>query len=123
MRTLLLLVLAAALCAVSVPARAADLSGAWAFEVSTSQGSGSPAFVFKQDGEKLTGTYKGLLGEADLTGTVTGNKLKFSFTGRAQGSDVTVTYDGEIEGDDAVKGTVDLGGMVSGTFTGKRKKK
>jgi hypothetical protein len=123
MKTPLLLVLAAALCAVPVSARAADLSGEWTFEVSTSQGSGSPTFVLKQDGEKLTGTYRGLLGEADLTGTVAGNKLKFSFTGKAQGNEFTVTYDGEIENEDSVKGTVDLAGMASGTFTGKRKKK
>jgi hypothetical protein len=63
------------------------------------------------------------LGEADLTGTVTGSKLKFSFTGKAQGNEFTVTYDGEIEGDDTVRGTVDLAGMASGTFTGTRKKK
>jgi hypothetical protein len=122
MKALSLLILAAALCVVAAPARAADLSGEWAFEVSTSQGSGSPTFVFKQDGEKLTGTYKGLLGEAEVAGTVTGNKLKFSFTGKAQGTDFTVSYDGAIESDDSVKGTVDLGGMASGTFTGKRKK-
>ena len=122
MKTLLLLVLAVASCAAPAVARAADLSGEWAFEVSTSQGSGSPTFVFKQDGEKLTGTYKGLLGEADVTGTVTGNKLKFSFTGKAQGNEFTVTYDGEIESEDSLKGTVDLAGMASGTFTGKRKK-
>jgi hypothetical protein len=33
-----------------------------------------------------------------------------------------MTYDGEIQSDDSVKGTVDFGGMGSGTFTGKRKR-
>ena len=32
-------------------------------------GSGTPIFVFKQSGEKLTGTYSGLMGNAELTGT------------------------------------------------------
>jgi polyisoprenoid-binding protein YceI len=123
MKTLFLLSLAAvALIAAPPAAQAADLTGDWTFEVSTSQGSGTPSFVFKQDGEKLTGTYKGLLGEGDVTGTVQDKKLHFSFTGKVQGSDFTVTYDGEIQSDDTLKGTVDLGGMANGTFTGKRKK-
>jgi hypothetical protein len=33
-----------------------------------------------------------------------------------------VTYDGEIESSDSVKGKVDLAGMATGTFTGKKKK-
>jgi len=121
MTILSLVVLAVASCAAAVSAEPFDLSGNWDFQVTTSQGSGTPTFVFKQDAEKLTGTYKGLLGEADLAGTVSGNKLKFSFTGRAQGTDFTVTYEGEIESSDSVKGTIDLGGMASGTFTGKRR--
>lgn len=122
MKTLSLVLSLLALCAAPGAAQAVDLSGEWAFTVSTSQGSGSPTFVFKQDGEQLTGRYKGLLGEADLTGTVKGKALHFSFTGQAQGTEFTVTYDGEIESNDSVKGTVDLGGMASGTFTGQRKK-
>jgi hypothetical protein len=122
MKTLSLVVLAVAVCAAAAPAGQIDLSGNWDFQVTTDQGSGTPAFVFKQDGEKLTGTYKGLLGEADVTGTVSGTKLEFSFTGRAQGAELTVTYAGEIESSDSVKGTVDLGGMAKGSFTGKRRK-
>lgn len=99
-----------------------DLTGEWVFDVQTDGGSGQPTLTFKQDGEKLTGKYKGQLGEADVTGTVSGKTLKFSFSGDAQGTAFTVTYDGEIESNSAVKGTVDLGGMASGTFTGKRVK-
>ena len=47
-----------------------DISGTWEFNVETSAGSGSPSFVFTQSGEKLTGTYNGLFGKAELTGTV-----------------------------------------------------
>ncbi len=79
------------------------------------------SFVFKQTGEKLAGKYKGQLGEADLTGTVTGKTLKFSFSVDAQGTALTITYEGEIESNTSVKGKVDLGGMASGTFTGKKK--
>ena len=99
-----------------------DLSGEWVFEVQTDQGAGSPSFSFKQTGEKLAGKYKGTFGEADVTGAVTGKTVKFSFNVDAQGTPLTITYDGEIESNAAVKGKVDLGGMATGSFTGKRVK-
>ncbi|MGQ0732466.1 MAG: hypothetical protein ACT4QD_02295 [Acidobacteriota bacterium] len=99
-----------------------DLSGEWVFDVQTDQGAGSPSFVFMQKGEKLTGKYKGLFGEADLAGAVTGKMVKFSFNADAQGTPVTIVYEGEIESNSSVKGKVDLGGVGQGTFTGKRTK-
>jgi hypothetical protein len=106
----------------SIDAQKIDLSGNWVFDVQTEAGGGNPGFVFKQDGDKLTGKYKGLFGEADLTGTVTGKTMKFSFSADAQGTAITVTYEGEIVSNDSIKGKVDLGGMGSGTFTGTRSK-
>jgi hypothetical protein len=93
-----------------------DISGAWVFQVETSAGSGSPTFTFKQDGEKLTGQYKGAFGEAPLTGTVKGNKVDFEI----KGDQGTLTYTGTIEKDGSMKGTVQLGELGSGTWTGKR---
>jgi hypothetical protein len=97
-----------------------DLTGNWTFDVQTDQGGGSPSFALEQVGEKLTGTYRGLFGEAKLTGTVTGNTLTFSFNADAQGTPVTIVYEGQIESQDVVKGRVDLGGVGQGTFVGKR---
>ena len=99
-----------------------DLTGEWVVEVQTDAGSGSPTFVFKQVGEKLTGKYKGLFGEADVTGVVNGKTVTFSFAGDAQGTAITVSYEGEIESNSAIRGKVDLGGVGSGTFNGKRVK-
>jgi hypothetical protein len=121
MKTLSLLATVLLLTA-AVSAQKFDLTGEWVFDVQTDGGSGQPTLIFKQDGEKLSGKYKGQLGEADLTGTVSGKTLKFSFNGELQGTAFTVTYDGEIESNAAVKGKVDLGGQASGTFTGKRVK-
>ena len=98
-----------------------DLTGEWLFDVQTDQGSGSPTFIFKQTGEKLAGKYKGQFGEADLTGTVTGKTLKFSFSADAGGQAVNITYEGEIESATAVKGKLDIAGVATGTFTGKKK--
>ena len=98
-----------------------DLTGKWAFTVQTDAGTGEPTVTLKQDGEKLTGHYSSqVLGEADLTGTVKGQKIEFGFTADAQGTKLEVKYSGTVESKDALKGTVDLGGLGSGTFTAKR---
>jgi hypothetical protein len=120
-KTMFALVLLLALPAYAAQAKV-DLTGNWVFDVQTEAGGGSPAFTFKQDGEKLTGKYKGLFGEADITGTVTGKTVKFSFSADAQGTAVTVVYEGEIVSSDSIKGKVDLGGVGQGTFTGTRSK-
>ena len=98
-----------------------DLTGKWTFTVQTDAGTGEPTVTLKQDGEKLTGHYSSqVLGEADLTGTVKGQQIQFTFTANAQGTSLEVKYSGTIENKDALKGSVDLGGLGSGTFTAKR---
>ena len=97
-----------------------DVSGAWAFQVETPAGSGSPTFTFKQDGEKLTGQYKGAFGEAPLTGSVKGNKIDFTLKVKVQEQDATINYAGTVEKDGTMKGTVNLGDIGSGTWTAKR---
>ena len=104
----------------TAPADKTDITGAWAFQVETPAGSGTPTFTFKQEGEKLTGQYKGVFGEAPLTGTVKGNKIDFSIKVQAQGQEGTIKYTGTVEKDGTMKGTVDLGEIGSGTWTAKR---
>lgn len=99
---------------------AVDISGAWVFTVDTSAGSGQPTFTFKQEGEKLTGTYSGAFGKANLTGTVKGGEIRFSFSGEAGGQSAEVTYTGKVLNKDSMQGTVQLGGLGEGTWTGKR---
>lgn len=101
-------------------AQGANVTGEWAFTVQTDQGGGTPTITFKQDGEKLTGKYNGQLGAADLTGTVKGNDITFNFTIDLQGQSAPVTYTGTVE-KNTMKGTMDIGGMVNGTFTATKK--
>jgi len=100
---------------------AVNITGVWAFAVETAAGSGSPTFTFKQDGENLTGTYKGQFGEAPLTGTVKGSDIKFMVKVNAQGQDITINYNGKIESKDSMKGTAAFGELGEGTWTAKRK--
>jgi len=103
------------------PALAADISGTWDFTVNTEAGTGNPVFSFQQQGERLTGTYKGLLGEAKVTGTVKADKVEFSFEGEYGGDKVKVEYTGAIESATSMKGTLRLAGLGEGTWTGKKK--
>jgi len=97
----------------------ADMSGTWKLSVETNQGGGNPTFTLMEDNGKLSGTYEGALGTSPITGTVDGNRFTINFSGSAQGFDLKAEYTGTVEGD-AIEGTLDLGGLASGTFTGVR---
>ncbi|SRR5258706_3102766 len=99
-----------------------NVTGSWDFAVETSAGAGTPKFEFKQEGEKLTGTYSGQLGNAKLEGTVKDRKIDFKFNVDVGGNAGTVVYSGTVQDDGTMKGKVELAGLGEGTFTGKRAK-
>lgn len=99
---------------------AADISGKWTFQVQTDGGAGSPTFVLKQEGETLSGTYSGLFGERPITGSVKGNRVVIEIKIEVQGQSATVVYNGSVESDTEMKGTVKLGELGEGTWTGKK---
>ncbi|MBM3724707.1 MAG: hypothetical protein FJW40_04700 [Acidobacteria bacterium] len=107
--------------ALSLGLHAADVTGTWIAQVETSAGSGSPTFVFKQEGEKITGTYSGALGDAKVAGTVKGDDIVFAFQVEPGGEKVEVTYKGKLEGSTKMKGTLVIPGLGEGTFTATRK--
>ena len=98
-----------------------NITGKWVFEVQTDAGTGTPTVTFKQDGEKIAGHYSSMtLGEADLTGTLKGQALTFNFQADLQGQAVPVTYTATVDSNSTMKGTIDIGGAATGTFTGKK---
>jgi len=102
-------------------AQKVDVTGKWQFTVTTDAGTGSPTVTFKQQGDSLTGHYSSqVLGESDFKGTLKDGKIAFVLQVEVQGTKLLVTYNGTVESNDAMKGTVDLGGQGTGTFTGKR---
>ena len=98
-----------------------DVSGTWAFEVQSAAGTGTPTMIFKQAGDKLSGSYSGQLGEAPLTGTLSGKNITFTIKVNVQGTDLSVVYTGTVDTASAMKGTVTLGDLGEGTFTAKKK--
>jgi hypothetical protein len=104
---------------VGTAAAADDLSGTWTMTVQSPTGTGNPVFTLKQEGEKVTGTYKGALGEAPVEGTVKGKDVVLKFkTANPQG-ELQIEYTGIVEGG-TMQGKVKLGQLGEGTFTGKK---
>ncbi len=108
----LLLLLAAA----AMPLAAADVTGKWNFSVDLDIGSGNPTFTFQQNGERLTGTYSGAAGTADIKGTVKGDRIEFEFSVLFNGQTFKVRYSGTIESETQMKGTANYGDQARGTW-------
>jgi hypothetical protein len=96
---------------------AADVSGKWTGEVPGRGGQGAAAtFVFKADGDKLTGTMTGPQGEAALQeGKVSGDEISFSM----QGNNAKILFKGTVSGDQ-IKMTRTREGGEGREFTLKR---
>jgi hypothetical protein len=110
-----------ALCLIVLPLAAHDISGKWEFTVQTDAGAGSPTFVFQQSGERLTGTYSGLFGTAELAGTVKGDIVEFSIQVNIQDQKSKIIYTGKVLSPTSMKGEVELTGLGKGTWTGTKK--
>ena len=104
---------------VLVPAAPANLAGQWQFTVELAVGTGRPLVTFKQDGEKITGTYEGRYGTSNLEGTVKENHLEFTVTLVAEGTTVSGVFSGTYE-NDRMSGEVDYEGAGDGTWTAVR---
>jgi hypothetical protein len=101
-----------------------NLTGKWQMTLEMEVGNASPVLVFKQDGEKLTGTYTGRYGEYGLVGKIDGRKLEFVVTINAEGTETRMNFTGELaQAGDLMKGNADLGGMGAATWLAKREKK
>jgi hypothetical protein len=76
---------------------AADVAGKWSGEVPGRGGQTAATFVFKVDGDKLTGTMTGPQGEAALQeGKVAGDKISFS----TMGANAKILFEGTVSGSD-----------------------
>jgi hypothetical protein len=116
-KTALGALLAIAALTIAPLAGAADVTGTWIMAVETGAGSGSPTFVLVQKGEALSGSYKGMLGEAPVTGTVKGDEVTIEYKVDGQGQTLAVKYSGKTDGK-TMSGKVSLGQLGEGTFTG-----
>jgi hypothetical protein len=107
------------------PAKASgstDLSGTWNASLQLDAITAAPTFTLKQDGTKLTGEYVSQqYGKFPLTGEVTGTAVTFDVSMNIEGNAITATYSGVLQADGSLKGTVDIGGAMGGSFSATKK--
>jgi len=107
MASVFLLSLSLGICKVS--AAGTDISGTWAFLVHHADpelGDTRETFVFQQDGDKLSGTYSGSLGEFKVTGTVKGDDTIFSVEASRLDQTFTLSFSGKIMSPNKMTGTL-----------------
>jgi hypothetical protein len=100
-----------------------DVSGTWNASLQLDTISATPTFTLKQEGTKLTGEYVSQqYGKFPLSGEVTGTAVTFDVSMSIEGNAITATYSGVLQADGSLKGTVDIGGAMGGTFSATKKK-
>ena len=103
------------------PPKPLDIAGKWAMTLQMEIGTATPALVFKQDGEKLTGTYTGRYGTFEFKGTLKAREIQFSFRMDTDGGPTTMSFAGEVAADaQTMKGTGTIEGMGDVTWSAKR---
>jgi hypothetical protein len=86
-----------------------DISGTWKGTADTPNGPAERTFVFKADGEKLTGeSTSNMFGKSTIEdGKIEGDNISFTLTINFQGTEGKVLYKGKVEGDQ-IKFTVEI---------------
>jgi hypothetical protein len=115
---------AALAAAAQTPAKAAAVTGKWTLTLETESFTATSALEFKQDGEKLAGTYtSSRYGAVPLQGTVKERAIEFSFKLNVEGSEVPMAYKGEVAADGlTMKGRALIAEMGEATWTAKKDK-
>src|SRR5450432_4769224 len=78
----------------------ADVTGTWKATAEGPNGNMERTFVFKVDGNKLTGeTTSSMMGKSAITdGKVDGDSVTFSITVKFQENEMTLSYKGKVNG-------------------------
>ena len=89
--------------ALPASATSADITGTWQVTIHYPQdGDYQASYILKQDGEKITGTYNGMYGPADVTGTIKSDDVSLHVT--VHGS--TAHFSGKVSSATRMSGTV-----------------
>lgn len=96
------------------PGLLVNITGKWQTTLEMEVGTANVVLVFKQEGEKLTGTYTGRYGEYPFTGTIKDRALDFVVVINAEGTETKMHFVGQVTDTPQgvlLKGSADLGGM------------
>jgi hypothetical protein len=97
-----------------------DISGDWELSAEMRGREITQNVQFEQDGEKLTVTMEGRMGESTGEGIIKGNKVEWSITRSTQRGEFKISYAGTVEGD-TMSGEAQMGDFGSMEWTAKKK--
>jgi hypothetical protein len=101
----------------------AQIAGKWTVSLEMDMGTATVTMEFKQDGEKVTGTYAGRYGTSPLEGTIKGRKMDFVVTTTIEGQASSLWFGGEVSEDgQSIRGPAELGGAGEAFWLAKRAK-
>lgn len=100
---------------------AADVSGTWKGTAETPNGTIERTFVFKVDGNKLTGeTTSQMMGKSVIeNGKIEGDNLSFTITVKFQDNEMKLNYTGKLSGNE-IKFHVEGAGGMTLEYTAKK---
>ena len=107
-----------ALAAVSL--YAADVAGDWEMTSQGRRGSQTQTFTIVQDGEKITVTMEGRMGEMTGDGNCKGNEVEWTITQETPRGYFTFVYKATVDGD-TMTGTVSMGERGEREWAAKKK--
>ena len=119
-----LIFVAALLVVVTLPLRAADVTGKWTATFNTEIGEQIYTYDFVVKGTVLTGTAKGnMTGESKISdGKVEGDKISFVENVDFQGMPLKISYTGQMTSADEIKMTRNVADLAMETLVAKRVK-
>ncbi len=118
---LLPVVAGAVICAgAGAASRETDVSGVWDMRVEAAGEASDVVLSLRQDGEKLTGSYRGGMGETNLEGTVRDQTVRFTVSFTIREITFTVSYSGVAEADQ-MSGTAEFGEDRTGKWVARRR--
>ncbi len=108
---------------VATVALAADIAGKWKSESPGRDGNTMvTTYTFKVDGDKLTGTVGGPMGESAISeGKITGDDISFVVVRERNGQEFKIQYKGKVSGDE-IKMTSQFGDRPPREMVAKRVK-
>jgi hypothetical protein len=94
-----LIVLLSSLAVIAAAALAADINGTWKATAEGPNGSMERTFVFKVEGNKVTGeTTSSMMGKSTISdGKIDGDAITFTITGKIGDNEMKLTYSGKIK--------------------------
>lgn len=109
------------LAVVMFTAFAADVSGTWKGTADTPNGKTERTFVFKVNGNTLTGeTSSDMLGKSTIEdGKIDGDNISFTITVKYQDQQMKLNYSGKVAGDE-IKLHVESDAGINVDYTAKR---